>query len=205
MSMVKMVEEIADTTTSDIDVGDPLNSTSLSDNGINTTSTPLPTQISNEDGDGSKSQVDEYVDEMGIEEGDGRSTAETYFNPSKAPQDKRGKFERLYKIQQGERVNDGNRRQRTRIADRKRDASVVSSQLKMTKTDKESLMEFIETYDFNGVKFEKTLLAAVSLLCNRRDRRVREEETWVNIRESYNVTPKGVRQERAKLSRECAV
>jgi hypothetical protein len=201
MVMETKSNEYEDVSIGDSEIGDPMNPTSLTDEEIGTVNPDAP-YISRDSGDGSKSREDEYTDKFDIQdEGDGRSDLRTYFDP-RACEDTPVNYQRLYRLNQGIRVNDGNRKTKNRKADRRRDVKVVTSQLRMPENQREKVKEVIEGFDFNGIKFENILLATTSLVCNENGRNVREESKWDRIREGMGVEKDRVRYYRDKLIEE---
>lgn len=158
--------------------------------------------VSRDPQDGAKSAEDSYRDDVSLEAADGRSQTETYFHPDNAPSDKIALYRRLYRIQEGVRVNDGERRGRNREVDRKRDAETVMSQLRMPSGQQDRVETILKDYDINGIRAEKVIFAVISLVCNENNRRVREEDRWNELRESFNINSDELRVIRSKVQKE---
>ena len=234
--------------TNDTEIGHPYRSKTLTEessprrqeDSISTEGLSNPSSVQNPDeinpyiesksGDGSTSEEDDYVTEVGLDDGDGRCKMETYFDPNRASDGKRRLYERLYRLQQGQRVNDDDRSIRNRAADRRRDVLTWTSQLRMGKQSQERVIEILEEgkgdltpadeetctdedvesedtqvsdgVTLQGRKFEPVALAVISIVANENGRRVRREEDWKSIQDSLNVASGDVRRFRGVVKRE---
>lgn len=184
---------------SDFEVGKPSNPDTLprQEEGLN----PHAPFIERMSGDGVLDETGDYMDDVNIRHGDGRSDARTYFNPDDAEHSSVN-YENLYKLNQGERVNDNERSIRGRKADRERDIGVLSSQLGLTRRQEERIKYIIDDYDFNGMKFENVLLAVVSLVAAQDGRLVHEETRWDEIVTGMGATNDRVDYYRDKFMQE---
>jgi hypothetical protein len=183
---------------SDFEVGKPSNPDTLpkQEEGLN----PHAPFIERMSGDGVLDETGDYMDDVNIRHGDGRSDARTYFNPDDAEHSSVN-YENLYKLNQGERI-DRDRSIKNRKADRERDIGVLSSQLGLTRRQEERIKYIIDDYNFNGMKFENVLLAVVSLVAAQDGRLVHEETRWDDIVTGMGATNDRVDYYRDKFMQE---
>jgi hypothetical protein len=176
---------------------DPSTTDSLYSRGFN----PNAPYMQRMSGDGSNSVSDETFDENSFTSDDGRNNARTYFNPDEVGETPLN-YSRLYKINEGERVNDGKRRGRNRSADRKRDVDTVATKLRLNDTQRRWIKMVIEDFDFNGIKFEKIMLAATASVCEKYNRDVTSEESFEELTGVYDVSMGRVNYYQEKLEDE---
>lgn len=153
-------------------------------------------RIGRQKGNGVNTEQEEVHDHTAHIPNDGRSKTRTTFNPKES--NNRQKWEKLAKINDG--MLDKDRKQNNRKANQQRDIELFSSQLNLKKNQVESVKYHFKKIDINkgGWKHEAIILALITLIVNKDQRRIRSEKQYNTLRKSLNITRKTIRNIRRK-------
>lgn len=127
-------------------------------------------------GNGSRAKTDDWLDERSIFDNEWGSSAATTFNPNdtdingdKLPEDRREKFESLYKLHNGKMEK--SRKSDIRTSHINNDARTFMSVLEMPSTQRDRVMLVLDDLDissnnFGSRPYEKIILAICSLVAD---------------------------------------
>jgi hypothetical protein len=133
-------------------------------------------------GNGSAAESDGMIDQNAVYQNDGRSKTETFFYVQDVPKERRQQFQRLYRLQEGER--DSERKELNRRTDRTRTISTFCSQLDMSSYHKdrvEHIMDSINMSHMAHYSSPMVILGIITLVANADDRFIRDETRFKDL------------------------
>ncbi len=152
-----------------------------------------------EHGAGSKSAIDDIIDEEAIIEHDGRSTARTFYYVEEAPEHKRKQFKRMLQHQEDMYHPSRSRAGANFRADMERTAKTFCSQCELNSYQTERVLHVMDDLDVNSYghySTEKVILAVISLVANEDQRLIRDEPEYRDLVEQVGMTLEEVRKVR---------